>query len=272
MKTKSTIEEVLIKEKITKEQLEAAIKYIKTPQVTNTKLNLNWGQKHIKVAFFGDTHYGSLYQNQAYLDDFAKRCRKEQIDVAFHTGDITEGYDRRKGHALECSLHGADAQVNGVVRNFPEFDAPVYFISGDHDGWHYENGGFDIGKAIAFRRKDLKHLGIFQATIDISKNTKVMLMHPAKGTSYALSYHPQKIIEALSGGEKPNILAIGHFHKIEYLFYRNVHCFQTGTFQNQTNFMKRMNLSAHLGGWIADVYMKSDGTIDKLITTLIPYY
>ena len=32
-----------------------------------------------------------------------------------------------------------------------------------------------------------------------------------------------KMIEAMESDSKPNILAVGHYHKAEYLFYRNVH-------------------------------------------------
>jgi hypothetical protein len=38
------------------------------------------------------------------------------------------------------------------------------------------------------------------------------------------------MIEAMPGGEKPNILAVGHYHKMEQIFYRNIHAFQTGCF------------------------------------------
>ena len=70
------------------------------------------------------------------------------------------------------------------------------------------------------------------------------------------SYKSQKYIESLSGGAKPNILLSGHDHKIFYMFYRNIHSYNCGTTKAQDPFMKSMNLSAHLGGWILDVYTK----------------
>lgn len=82
------------------------------------------------------------------------------------------------------------------------------------------------------------------------QKTIMRLFHPGGGTAYALSYHPQKWAESLSGGEKPEIAGIGHYHKIEQLFYRNIHIFQTGTFEAQTPFMRRKKLAANLGAWI----------------------
>jgi hypothetical protein len=81
-----------------------------------------------------------------------------------------------------------------------------------------------------------------------------MLIHPGGGTSYALSYRAQKIVESLEGGTKPDLLAIGHYHKADMIpSYRNVCAIQTGTFERQTPFMARGGLSAHVGGWIGEV-------------------
>ena len=68
--------------------------------------------------------------------------------------------------------------------------------------------------------------------------------------AYALSYKIQKMVEAMSGGEKPNILAVGHYHKLEMFPYRNVQCFQTGTFQAQTP-------------WMRGKYSRNDGRLDS---------
>jgi hypothetical protein len=77
------------------------------------------------------------------------------------------------------------------------------------------------------------------------------LFQKADGT-YA--YKPQKIIESLEGGTKPDMLGIGHFHKAEMMpSYRNVAGVQAGTFERQTPFMARGGLAAHVGGWIIDV-------------------
>lgn len=101
--------------------------------------------------------------------------------------------------------------------------------------------------------KSLKERPVVLNILDLAKekeNITLKLLHPGKGTAYALSYHPQKWAESISGGTKPNIAGLGHYHKVEYLFYRNIHMFQTGTFESQSPFMRRMNISAHMGGWI----------------------
>jgi predicted phosphodiesterase len=266
------LQSIVDKHHLTQPQLEAVIDSIQNPQSPGKIIKHNWGDRHIRIGLLSDTHIGSKHANYSVLNDIYKRFKADGVVAVYHAGDITEGYNRRKGHAHECDLHGADEQADGVRDRYPDVGLPTYFIGGDHDGWHYENAGCDIGKMITQRRDDLHYLGPFDATIQLAPKTTLALMHPATGTAYAISYKPQKIVEALSGGEKPSILGIGHFHKIEYLFYRNIHVFQSGTTENQTKWMKRMNLSAHMGGWMLDITTKKDGSIDKLTQTLYPYY
>jgi len=246
-------------------------------QLTNHSAKINhykhhWGEKHVKIALMSDIHVGSKFMDLKNLDDAFKRCKDQGVEAIYIAGDITEGYNMRAGHSFECDLHGADAQVEGVATLLPDIGKPIYFITGDHDYSHFKSAGVDIGEHIEGLRSDMHYLGMFDATIELGKNTVLMLSHPAKGTAYALSYHPQKMVESMSGGEKPNILAIGHYHKIEYMFYRNVHVLQTGCLQKQTDWMKRMNISAHEGFWIVDVYMKKNGEIDRLEMNMFPYY
>lgn len=258
-------------QELPEEQLQAAVDYVTTPKPHKRPVKHHWGKRHVRIGLCGDSHIGSLYANYDVLNDLFKRFKAEGVQAVYHTGDITEGYNRRKGHSLECELHGSDAQVEGVVERFPNIGVPIYFIAGDHDMWHYENAGTEIGKQIEKERKDMHYLGPFNATIEIAPKCRLMLVHPAKGTAYAISYQIQKMIEAFSGGEKPEILAVGHYHKIEFLNYRNVLAFQTGTTEDQTPWMRRMNLSAHLGGWVLDIWLKPNGYPDKVEMKLFPY-
>jgi len=579
-------------------ELNAVIDQIKNPPIKGGVSKHYWAKRHCKIGLCGDLHIGSKYADYETLSDIFKRFKKENVNAIYMAGDITEGYNMRPGHSFECNMHGADAQINEVVKRVPNINKPIYFITGDHDYSHYKRQGVDVGKHIEEQRKDMHYLGMFDADIMLAKKTKLRLVHPAKGTAYALcvddkteilteggwklfkdlrgewvatlnpktlffewqkpsrkivmdfdgemlnfkarsfdlmvtpnhklfvrryrrnirdkpymypkkahgflnydwnlieaeeigkarlkqtwqmirhsvgfrhpklpkvnddlirlyawyvtegcghkngkqaiitqckvtnpenydeilgilnnlkikygcygknkkditisnkrltteltkafgrtskekklpfwiknlpreqlrlfletmikgdgwkngkswgyksisqqllddvqeiaikcgygatkgkesvsissiqnyptinnkpkkvkykgkvycvtvpnhlilvrkngkavwtgnSYHPQKMIEAFAGGQKPNILAIGHYHKVEYLFYRNIHCFQTGCLQSQSAWMKRMSLAAMKGAWIVDVYMKKNGTIDRLRMELLPYY
>jgi hypothetical protein len=122
------------------------------------------------------------------------------------------------------------------------------------------------------KRDDMKYLGRDCARIEITPNCILELRHPWDGTAYALSYKSQKMIDGMEADSKPNILAIGHYHKIEYLFYRNVHCFQTGCFQTQTPFTRGKGISVHLGGWIIVVEVDKHGHVQRIVPEMIPFY
>jgi predicted phosphodiesterase len=257
---------------VTPAQLAALVDQIQNPPPLPHNSHKH-GRKRIKFGLCSDTHIGSKFADYAALNDLYKRFEIAEVQAIYHAGDLTEGYERRKGHTYECDLHGFDAQVQGVVDRYPQIKGvTTYFITGDHDGWHRDAGGASVGPAVTKARRDMVFLGDCSATIEFTPNCRIMLSHPAKGTAYAISYQVQKQIEALSGGTKPQLLAVGHYHKAEYFFYRNIHAFQTGCLQRQTGWMRRMGLSAHMGGWIVEIWLNCDGAIDRLRQELIPYY
>jgi hypothetical protein len=83
----------------------------------------------------------------------------------------------------------------------------------------------------------------------------------------------QKIIESLEGGEKPAVGLYGHFHKLMAANIRNVWVLQTGCQQDQTPFMRKKRLEAHVGG--ALVKLRQDprtGAIISCAPELIRYF
>ena len=111
----------------------------------------------------------------------------------------------------------------------------------------------------------MKYLGRDCARVELTENCILNLDIHGNGSAYAISYKPQKMIEAMEADSKPNILAIGHYHKLEYLFYRNIHSFQTGCFQMQTPFTRGRGISVHLGGWIVTVEVDDNGYIQNIV-------
>jgi hypothetical protein len=116
------------------------------------------------------------------------------------------------------------------------------------------------------------YLGMLNAKINLTPNCVVELNHPLDGGSYALSYSTQKSIDAMTGGEKPNILLTGHHHKAMYLFYRNIHALECGTFEAQSAWMKGKRLAAHVGGWICTVHVDDNGNVTRFIPEFVPFY
>lgn len=231
------------------------------------------GTETLRFAIIGDTQIGSKYTQLTHLHNFYDICAREGIKTVYHTGDLIEGLKMRVGHEYELYEVSADEMRDDVVANYPKREGiTTHFITGNHDASIYKHVGYDIGQAIANLRPDMNYLGRDCAVINLTPNCTLELRHPWDGTAYALSYKPQKMIEAMESDSKPNILAIGHYHKAEYLFYRNVHALQTGCFQGQTPFTRGKGISVHMGGWIVTVKVDSNGYIQRFTPEYVPYY
>jgi UDP-2,3-diacylglucosamine pyrophosphatase LpxH len=231
------------------------------------------GTKTIRFGLIGDTQLGSKYAQLTYLHTFYDLCEREGITNIYHTGDITDGLKMRTGHEYELYTVSADEMKDDVVNNYPRRDnITTHFITGNHDASIYKHVGYDIGQAIARERSDLVYLGRDCAVVNLTRNCTLELRHPWDGTAYAISYKIQKMVEAMESDSKPNILAVGHYHKAEYLFYRNVHILQTGCFQCQTPFTRGKGISVYLGGWIITITVDESGTVKRFTPEFIPFY
>lgn len=256
----------------TEEYKEERDKYLeyKEPVIIRNKWT---GDKIIRFGLMGDTQFSSKYTQITHLHKLYDIYQQEGINDVYHTGDMDEGEEMRLGHKYECYAQGVDDHLDEIEKNYPlRKGITTHFITGNHDHSIYKRVGFDIGPVIASRRNDMKYLGRDEAVIMLTPNCSLGLRHPGDGTAYALSYKLQKQIEAMQGGEKPNIYAVGHYHKAEYFYYRNVHAFQTGCFQGDTPFTRSKGISIHLGGWIVEANVDTEGTITRLKGEFIPFY
>lgn len=206
------------------------------------------GKKH-DILMISDTHCGHKCYNPKIMDHAAKVA--QECDYVVHIGDIIEGHyeSRRPGHVFELTHIGADAQTKYAAEELKKLGKPLYFITGNHCKTVLKIAGVDIGERLQELVPNSHHLGVQSGSLEFAHGRKLELVHPDGGISYALSYKPQKMIEAYEGGTKPDVLAIGNYHKTGYFMYRNVHAFLAGTLEHQTPFMKNLGIAAHVGFW-----------------------
>ena len=213
----------------------------------------------IRFAAIGDTHLGSKYARLDCLEDFYDFIAANGIKIVLHGGNWIDGEAPFNRHDL--LVHGMDQQMQYLAKNYPRrAGVETWAITGeDHEGWYSRREGVDVGR-YAERvmrdngRTDWRDMGFMENYIDLvhagtGRSSKLLLMHPGGGSAYAVSYAPQKIVEGFDGGDKPSVLLLGHYHKSSYNLIRNVHTFQVGCFEDQTVFMRKQKIAAHLGGW-----------------------
>lgn len=234
----------------------------------------NWnGNKIIRFGLVSDTHLGSNAQQLTNLNKMYDIFQHEGIEKVYHSGDICDGDDVYPGHKFEVFVFGADNQKEYAIKNYPSrLGMETLFITGNHDLKYFTKMGFDIGTAIADKRKDLIYLGQYFARIELTPNCTIQLEHPLGKPAYAVSYKTQRKIDNMRGGDKPNILCEGHYHYSNYMFRRNVHAFCVPSFQGQTKFAKRLGLESDNGGYVIEINVDSEGTIEKIQQTFYPFY
>lgn len=214
---------------------------------------------HLRLGICADAHIGSRFERLDALHTFFDYCEKEKIDRMIIVGDILDGWRVYSGHEFDLYAHGLERQIGILEKEFgkKKYKFAVDFICGNHDLSFRKLCGVNVGTEIS-GATHWRHLGDEYASLIIlpSKGLRIKIdvSHPGStGSAYALSYRPQKIIDALTGGAKPDMLVIGHYHKAEYLpMYRNISAIQAGCFQAQTPYMESKGIAAHVGGWIVE--------------------
>lgn len=235
------------------------------PQVANAS-GAKWeliSRKDNTFCFgaMGDLHAGSKYTRWEVREDLMKRAENMGAQCIFDTGNWIDGEKPFNRYDLEAV--GLDAQVKLLASRYPRVGLPTFAVTGDdHEGWYIKSEGIDVGRYCESIMRDEGHewtnLGYMEADIVLRNANSgavsiLRVVHPGGGTGYALSYRPQKIIESYEGGEKPSVVLFGHYHKLDCNNIRNVWSVQTGCAQDQTPFMRKKSLEAHVGGAIIEM-------------------
>lgn len=236
--------------------------------------------KKIRFGFTTDNHLGSKYERLDVLNALYDRYALDGITTVYNAGNVIDGEARF--NKFDIHKHGIKAQCDYFADVYPKRDGiKTFFITGDdHEGWYVQREGLNIGEfmeqtAKNKKRTDLKYLGHMEHDIIFSSKkgkTIIRIVHPGGGSSYAFSYQPQKIVESYSPGEKPHILLLGHYHKASYDYIRGVHVVQGGTTMDQSPFMRKKRLEAHVGGWICEFEQGESGVIQSFQSEWIPFY
>ena len=233
---------------------------------------------------FGVTSDNHLCNRQSRLDVLNAaydHFERVGITTALNGGNYIDGEARFNKQEL-LTAPGMDHQLDYMIDNFPVRDGiTTYYIDGDdHEGWYAQREVIQVGRYLQMRaesqgRHDLKYLGYSEADIELkcgSGHAVARLLHPGGGSAYATSYTAQKIVESYQGGEKPHVLFISHYHKFEYGYPREVHCIQTGCTEDQSLFMRKKKIGAHVGFSVVKIKQDERGVITRCAVEWFPFY
>lgn len=249
------------------------IHMIKKPKTTDRAIKKLYEGFEFKIALVSDTHMGSDKEALDELKEFYRYAHSKGIVDFYHAGDITDGYYTNRNDSIYEQTHiGFDRQLEHVVESYPKIEGvTTYFITGNHDVTHVRNGGANIGKAIGNYRDDLVYLGHNFAKVWLSEGVDLNLIHPGDGSAYGVSLKAQKIVDAATGKRRAAIMAIGHYHKMNWNLWKGVHTFIMPSFQHQTTFMETKNLKSYVGGYILTIKVDKNGNLISLTPEYVDY-
>jgi len=229
-----------------------------------------WQGDVIRFGFTADNHLCSKFERLDVLNLLYDVFEGEGIEVVLNGGNWIDG--EHNFNKFEIHTKGMTNQIEYFINNYPYREGIITkFVAGDdHEGWYAKREGIVIGEYAQMKREqagmnDLEYLGYLEADIKLDDDGEswMRVMHGGGGSAYATSYTPQKIVESYQGGEKPRVLFLGHYHKLDYCYPREVHVIQMGCTEDQTIFMRKKKLQAHVGGGICELHRASDGTINR---------
>jgi predicted phosphodiesterase len=235
-----------------------------------------------KFGIVSDTHLGSVCERLDVLEAAYDCFAKEGITTVFHAGNIIDGEFRFNKYELQPNCVGVHNQALYVADKYPQRKGiTTHFITGDcHEGWYQGREGMNIGWYIQHvcednGRNDMIHIGHIERDVVVERpygKCRIRIMHPGGGCAYALSYPSQKMVESFQGGDKPHMLIMGHYHKFDQTYPREVWSILAGCMQDQTSFMRKKRLGAHVGYIIAELGIRIDGTAGSTGVTFHPFY
>jgi hypothetical protein len=232
-------------------------------------------------GFTTDNHLCNRHSRLDVLNLAYDHFEREGITTVFNAGNWIDGEARFNKTEL-LTAPGMDHQLDYLIDKFPQRNGiQTHYIAGDdHEGWYQQREGVEIGRYLQMRaedqgRHDLKYLGYGEADVRLSfggGSSVMRVVHPGGGSAYAISYTDQKRVESYQGGEKPQIELVGHYHKFNYGYPREVHTLQGGCTCDQSMFMRKKRLQAHVGYSILKIKQDETGAIVRFTVGWCPFF
>jgi hypothetical protein len=234
-----------------------------------------------RFGFITDNHLCNKHSRIDVLNAAYDRYEAEGITTVFNGGNWIDGEARFNKNELVVRP-GMQAQIDYMVQEYPQRKGirTCYVAGDDHEGWYQQREGIEIGKHLQNEardagREDLAYLGYGEADVSLKMKhgeSTLRLVHAGGGSAYALSYTVQKLVESYQGGEKPQILLVGHYHKFDYCYPREVHTIQGGCTTDQSLFLRKNKIQVMVGYCIVNVRQDEDGIIRGVEIEWSPYY
>lgn len=236
--------------------------------------------EHLSLGILGDTHLGSRFEQLTALQDFYKQCDDHNdgkgVDAFIHGGDFVQGTPKmHRGMEHEVHLLSAEGQIGYSAEVYPRsrHGTKTYAISGNHDDSWLNESGINVIRQVGIRRDDIVYIGRDAQYLSLKsgeRELRLYTVHPAGGQSYAKSYKPQKITEAIPIREGTQVACISHYHTYGVFEVQETLAMMVPCFQGQYPYLVRLHLYPSIGGIILDVDF-DENRVRRMTHTYINY-
>ena len=253
---------------LTPAQVERLVRGKKVPR--KKSLKFEEPKKEFKFGIVTDTHLCSTLCKLDELKEFYKIMEKEGVTEVLHAGDMVAGNGKMfRGQLSEMTCYGFDQQAEEVINEFPSIPGvTTHAIAGNHDLSFFNDNGADLMQTVADSRDDINYLGHYEAMINLH-GVKIKLLHPERGSGYAITYKSQRMVEQMEEKNKPDIFILGHWHTSCYFNQCDVHVIHGGCWEGQGAYLVRKGIWPSIGGWIVTVKTNGKG---KLLSVQPEFY
>jgi len=224
--------------------------------------------KTLRFGVVSDMHLGSKNERLEELHAAYKVFADEGITTVYNPGDLVCGKGIFPGQINEINLHTYEKQVDYAIENYPHVKGiTTHIIAGNHDlEGEFGKVGANPVVAVCNQRRDMVYGGDYRATYELPQGTRLYMLHPKGGLSYALSYKVQKIAESFEGGSKPHLCLVGHYHRRGSFEWRNIQMLLCGCFEGGGSFGARLGMGEPAVGFhTIEMTVAEDGSIVKFL-------
>ena len=229
-------------------------------------------RKSWKFALISDNHFGGKQAQPWFVREVFQEAERRGCSAIFDCGDDLDGSPKmHAGFVFELVLRSAQEQVDFTAEVLGESQVPIYGVGGNHPGSWFKDSGINTSRMLAERLDNYTDLGPIEGWVAGPNDDPnfMLLHHPGDGTSYAISYKPQKLAEYLVTENRrvpTGFCAIGHYHKRGWFTGPNGAMFMMvpatcGT----TSFMLAKKLVNESGAYFIEFSIDKDGKVDRFI-------
>lgn len=216
------------------------------------------GNVSTPLMLASDFHIGSKGFSEQAWNTLVKDIEEYSIRDIIICGDIIQGRGVYSLEAQDISLWNISDQIDEASRRLNELPKGVskHVCIGNHEE-KLKNieVGLDCIKALVPKVANLKYYG-HVAKLMVNNDYSLLFMHSAGGSTYSLSYRPQRMWDTLV--ERPNIFVIGHLHQMFAIPRPRFNVLiMPGTLQRESSWLINKGIVSQVGWMIIDEFKDS---------------